>query len=98
MITRPTPHWIGQATERIRPIRLVQGADAVRAASSGGTMTQRFQTTARAIEAGQRQPDAQGQGEEVVAAVRVPGVAERITAVRSQGRPSTAQRVSPTLG
>ena len=49
MITRPTPHWMGQATERIRPTRLVQGADAVRAASSGGTRTQRFQTTARAI-------------------------------------------------
>jgi hypothetical protein len=53
------PHWIGQATARIRPTRFDQGADVASDARCGLTMTQVPQTTARAISEATPRPHAQ---------------------------------------
>src|SRR3954468_11611851 len=100
MTTRPRPHWIGEATERTRPTRLVQGPDATRDASSGGTITHRLQMTDRAINDATNSPTPRPPANKV--SRRAPttegGEAERIRAARSQGRPSNAQSESPTPG
>src|SRR5262249_30863049 len=105
--TNPMPHWIGQVTARNRPTRLVQGGEAVSAATAGGTMTQRLQTTVITTSdaAARVSPSAfantgppGGVLTPAAVASASEGVAERTTAVRSQGRPSTPQSASPTLG
>jgi hypothetical protein len=44
-----TPHWTGQAIDKIRPKRLVHGAASIREACAGDTMTHVVQMTNCAI-------------------------------------------------
>ena len=88
----PRPHWIGQAMARIRPTRLVQGAASIRAACSGGTMTQVLQTTASAIRQTIAKPMLNVMANKEFCRGSLPGAADWMTAVTSQGMPEQAPR------
>src|SRR5262249_54353853 len=92
--TIPRAHWIGQAMARIRPTRLVQGEASTRAACSGGTITQVFQTTLNVIRQVIARPTPKVVVNKEFWRGSLLGSADWTTALASQGIPSRAQRRS----
>jgi hypothetical protein len=94
----PSPHWMGQAIDKMSPTRLVHGAASICAARWGGTITHVLQTTASAIKHTVARPTLKVIVNKGLWRGSLSGAADWSSAVASHGMPSNAQRRSPILG